>query len=68
MYSSKRSQEQIVSQASRKRVSKPTPKITHFLQQGQTYSNKTILNSATAWAKNIQTTTNITILQKFLIG
>jgi molecular chaperone GrpE (heat shock protein) len=26
----------------RKRVSKPTPTVTHFLQQGYTYSNKAI--------------------------
>ena len=34
------------------------PPVTHFLQQGHTYSNKAILpNSATPWGKHIQTTT-----------
>jgi hypothetical protein len=47
-------------QAARRRVSKPTPTVTHFLQQGHTYSNKTSpLNSAAPWAKHIQTTTLI---------
>jgi hypothetical protein len=45
-------------QASRRKVSKPTPTVTHFLQQGHTYSNKAKPpNSATPWAKHIQTTT-----------
>jgi hypothetical protein len=41
-------------------LSKPSPTVTHFLQQGHTYSNKAIQpNSATPWAKHIQTTTNV---------
>ena len=37
---------------------KPTPTVTHFLQESHTYSNKvTPPNSATPWAKHIQTTT-----------
>jgi hypothetical protein len=40
------------------RVLKPTPTVTHFLQQGHIDSNKaTPPNSATPWAKHIQTTT-----------
>jgi len=39
-------------------LSKPTPKVAHFLQQGHTYSNKaTPLNSAKFWTTYIQTTT-----------
>ena len=39
------------------RVLKPKPTVTHFLQKGHTYSNKTMPpNSATSWAKQIQTT------------
>jgi hypothetical protein len=38
----------------RKRVSKIIPSVTHFLQQGYTYSNKATPNSATPWAKYIQ--------------
>jgi hypothetical protein len=42
-------------QAARKRVLKLMPTVTHFLQQGHTYSNKTTpLNGATPWAKHIQ--------------
>jgi hypothetical protein len=37
-------------QAARRRVSKSTPTVTHFLQQGHTYS---------LWDKHIQTTTHI---------
>jgi hypothetical protein len=41
------------------RVLKPTPTVTHLLQQGHTYSNKaTPPNSATPWAKHIQTITH----------
>jgi hypothetical protein len=40
------------------RVLKPTPTMTHFLQQGHTHSNKAIpTNSAIPWAKYIQTST-----------
>jgi hypothetical protein len=40
------------------RASKPTPTVTHFLQQGHTYSNKaTPPNTAAPWVKHIQTTT-----------
>ena len=43
--------------------SKPTPTVTHFFQQGHTYSNKSIPpNSATPGAKHIQTR-NIHYLQ-----
>ena len=39
---------------------KATPTVTHLLQQGHTYCNKvTPPNSATPWAKHIQTTTHI---------
>ena len=35
---------------------KPIPTVTHLLQQDHTYSNRTIpMNSATPWAKHIQT-------------
>ena len=45
------------SHVARRRVLKPTPTVTHFLQQGHTYSNKaTPPNSATLWANPIQTT------------
>jgi hypothetical protein len=47
-----------VFQAARRRVSKLTSTVTHFLQQDHTYSNKAILpNSDTPRAKCIQTTT-----------
>jgi hypothetical protein len=37
---------------------KPTPTVTHLFQQGHTYSNRaTPSNSATPWAKHIQTIT-----------
>jgi hypothetical protein len=45
-------------QAARRRVLKPTPTMTHFFQHGHSYSHKaTPTNSATPWAKHIQTTT-----------
>jgi hypothetical protein len=45
-------------QAARMRVLKPTPTVTHLLQQDHTYSNKaTPPNSATLWAKRIPTIT-----------
>jgi hypothetical protein len=45
-------------QEARRRDSKPIPTVTHFLQQGHTYSNKaTVPNSATPWTKHIQTIT-----------
>jgi hypothetical protein len=54
---SKGKQEKTNPHVSRRRVSKPTPKVgTHFLQQGHIYSNKaTLSNSATPRAKHIQT-------------
>ena len=52
---SKGRQENTGSQAST-RVSRSTPTAEHFLQ-GHTYSNKVTPNSATPWAKHIQTTT-----------
>jgi hypothetical protein len=46
-------------QSLRTGTSKPTPSVTHFLQQSYTYSNKsTPPNSAISWAKYIQTTTH----------
>lgn len=39
----------------RRRVSKPIPTMTYFLQQDHTYSNKATPNSAISWAKHIQT-------------
>jgi hypothetical protein len=45
-------------QAARRYSSKPTLTVTHFIPQGHTYSSKdTTSNSATYWAKHIQTTT-----------
>ena len=38
----KKQEKTTVFQAARRRVSKPTPTVTHFLQQGHTYSNKAI--------------------------
>ena len=44
-------------------VSKPTPTVTHFLQQDHTYSKKaTPPNSATLWTKHIQTTIVLNIV------
>ena len=44
-------------------VSLPTPTVPHFLQQGHTYSiTATPPNSATPWAKHIQTTTLFQVL------
>jgi hypothetical protein len=41
----------------RRRVSKPTPIVTQFLQQDHAYFNKgTPSNSTTPWAKHIQST------------
>jgi hypothetical protein len=55
---SKVKQEKTGFQVARTRVLKPMTRITHFLQQDLTYSNKpTPPNSATPWAKHIQTTT-----------
>jgi hypothetical protein len=46
---SKGSQEQTVFHVARRRVSKPTPTVTHFPHQGHTHSNKVIPpNSATS--------------------
>jgi hypothetical protein len=48
-----------VFQEARRRVAKPTPTMTNFLQQGHTCSNKaTPPNRATPWVKHIQTTTS----------
>jgi hypothetical protein len=45
------------------RTSRPIPTVTHILQQGHTHSNiATPPNSATLWAKHIQTTTASDIL------
>jgi hypothetical protein len=55
---SKANQEKTNFQAARRRISKPTPTVTHFSQQSYTYSNKaTSPNSATPWSKHIQTNT-----------
>ena len=55
--SSEGHQEKTVSQAARRLVLQPTPTVTHFLQQGHTYSNKaTPPNSATPCDKYFQTT------------
>lgn len=54
---SRESQEQTW-QARRRSISKPTPIVTHFLQQDHTYTNKAILpKNDTPWAKHIPTTT-----------
>jgi hypothetical protein len=46
-----------VLQAAKRKVSKPTPTVTHFLQQGHTYYNKaTPPNNVTPWVKHIQST------------
>jgi hypothetical protein len=56
--SSKGKQEKTGFQAARMWVLKPMPTVTHFLQQGHTYSKKaTPPSSSTSWAKYIQTTT-----------
>ena len=61
-FSSEAHQENADSHIVRRKVSLPTSTVTQFLQWGHTKSNKTTSpNSATAWAKNIQTTTNIII-------
>jgi hypothetical protein len=36
---------------------KPTPTVSHLLQQGHTYSNEATPNSGTSWAEYIQTIT-----------
>jgi hypothetical protein len=55
---SKENQEKADFQAARRRVSKPTLRVTHFLQQDHAYSNRaTAPNSANPWDKQIQSTT-----------
>ena len=55
----KGNQEQTNLHMVRRRLSKPTYTLTHFLQQGHTYTNKaTPPSSATPWVKHIQTTTH----------
>jgi hypothetical protein len=50
-------------------ASKPIPTVISFLQQGHTYSKKTIPpNSATPWAKHIQSTTVYMKLERRLGG
>jgi hypothetical protein len=45
-------------QEARMRVFFPSPQVTHLLQKGHTHSNRAIpSNSATPWAKHIQTIT-----------
>jgi hypothetical protein len=46
---------QIQADHPRRSGSQPTPTVTHFLQQGHTYSNKATPPNK-AWAKHIQTT------------
>jgi hypothetical protein len=49
-------------QAAMVRVLKPTPTVTHLLQQDHTHSNKaTPSNSATPWTKHVEATTAPTI-------
>jgi hypothetical protein len=66
---SKGQQKTAVFQAARKRAAKPTPTVTHFLQQDHTCSNKvTPPNSVTLSVKNIQTATlwtSKTVLHSF---
>jgi hypothetical protein len=50
----KANRRRLAPQAARRRISKPTPTVTHFLQQGGVGDNNT-----TPWAKHIQTTTVI---------
>ena len=50
-------QEKSGSHVVRTRVSLLTPTVTHFLQQGHTYSNEATPNSGTSWAEYIQTIT-----------
>jgi hypothetical protein len=45
------------------RLSKTTPTMTHFLQQGHTCANK-----ATAWTKHIQTTTDANCVTSILFS
>jgi hypothetical protein len=65
----KGSQERTIFQAARRRVSKSTLTVTHFLQQGHTHFNKaTPPNSATPWAKHIQITTSVNALNHWAIS
>jgi hypothetical protein len=64
-------QEKTDFQAAKLRVLKPTPTVTNFLQQGHIYFNKaTPPNSATPWAKHIQTTTpdDLNLIPRILGG
>jgi hypothetical protein len=46
----------LILQAARMRILKPTPTMTHLLQQGHTYPNRaSASNSAIPWAEPIQT-------------
>jgi len=56
-------------QVARVRVLMPSPTVTHLLQQGPIYSNKAKTpNSATPWAKHIQTITTRIKTGSFLVG
>jgi hypothetical protein len=47
-------------EAARMRVLKPTPTVTHLIQEGHSYSNKVPPpNIFTPWSKDIQTTREI---------
>lgn len=47
------------------KVSKPTHRVTYFLQQNHTYANRdTPLNSATSWTKHPQTATSSSKVSK----
>jgi hypothetical protein len=52
-------EEEVGFQATRRMIMKPTPTVTHFLQQGHTYFNKvTLPNSDISFVKQSQTTTS----------
>jgi hypothetical protein len=52
-----------LSQAARRKYSRPTPTVTHFIQKYHIYSSKT----TTPWAKHIQTTTDAHLKKKLII-
>jgi hypothetical protein len=55
----KANRRRLTPQAAKRRVSKPTHKMKHFLQKGHAHFNKaTFTNSATPWTKDSQTPTS----------
>ena len=53
----KETKRRLTPKGARRRVLKPSPTVTHFLQEGHTHPNKaTPPKSASPWAKRIQTT------------